>query len=446
MRGFRSTLVLLAVLLGLLGYIYFYEMRQPRTDDSAPKPRAFIVEAEKIEELEVKSSGGDRTVLRKSATAWSIAEPLQAKADETEVTGITTNLASLEIQRVVDEAPADLAQFGLAPPKAEVAFRAAGQKDPQRLLIGDKTATGGELFAKLPSEKRVFLVSAFLESTFNRGTFDLRDKAVLAFERDKVDGLRIAAGGAAAVAFAKKDQQWRIAAPLAVRADSTSVEGLVGRLQTLKMTSIVASDAAEKDLAKYGLDKPAFTAVVTAGDAASTLAIGKADESGALYARDLAKPALVVTVEASLADDLKKSPDSYRPKEIFEFRSFTATRLEITRGTSTVVFEKSKGKDGATTWQRLNPSKDLPVADVENILSSLSGMTLEDWVEAKTSTGLDKPVAVITATFDDGKKTERLTFGKVGDAMFAARDGEPGVCRINAARFDEAMTMVDATK
>lgn len=446
MRGFRSTLVLLAVLLGLLGYIYFYEMQRPRTDEGAPKQKVFTVEAEKIEELEVTSSGGDRTVLRKSATSWSIAEPLQTRADETETTGITTNLASLEIQRVVDEAPADLAQFGLAPPKTEVAFRVAGQQDPQRLLIGDKTATGGELFAKLPSEKRVFLIPAFLETTFNRGTFDLRDKSVMAFERDKVDGLRIVAGGSTAVAFAKKDLHWGLTAPLAVRADSMAVEGLVGRLQTLRMTSIVASDVTEKDLGKYGLDKPAFTAVVAAGDTTSTLTIGKADESGALYARDLARPALVVTVEAALADDLKKSPDSYRPKEIFEFRSFSATRLEITRGTDTVILEQFKGKDGTTKWQRLNPNKDLAVADIENILSSLSGMALEEWVDAKTKTGLDTPVAVITATFDDGKKTERLTFGKVGDAMFAARDGESGAFRITASRFDESMTLVDATK
>ena len=37
----------------------------------------------------------------------------------------------------------------------------------------------------------MFLVSSFLESTFGKGTFDLRDKTVLAFDRAAVDALEI---------------------------------------------------------------------------------------------------------------------------------------------------------------------------------------------------------------------------------------------------------------
>jgi hypothetical protein len=445
MRGFRSTLVLFVVLLGLLGYIYFFEMKRPAPNAEPPKQKVFAVEAGTIEELEVRSAGGERTVLKKSGGAWSVAEPLQTGADETEATGIVTNLASLEIQRVVDEAPADLAQFGLASPKVEVAFRASGRKDQQRLQLGDKTATGGELYAKLPAEKRVFLVSAFLDATFNKSTFDLRDKAVLKFERDKVDALTVASAGVP-LAFEKKDVRWAITSPQALRADVTAVEGLVGRLQTLQMKSIVASDVADKDLGKYGLDKPAYTATVAAGSARASLAIGKADPSGMLYARDLARPAMVMTVEAALADDLKKPADDYRPKEIFEFRSFSATRLEVTRGTSTLAFEQVKGKDGTTKWHRVNPAKDVDGPEMDGVLNSLAGLMLEQWADAKAKTGLDAPVAIITAKFDDGKKTEQVTFGKVGSEMFAARAGEPGAFKIDAGRFDEAMKALDALK
>jgi hypothetical protein len=212
------------------------------------------------------------------------------------------------------------------------------------------------------------------------------------------------------------------------------------------MKSIVASDVADKDLGKYGLDKPAWTATVAAGSARASLAIGKADASGMLYARDLARPSMVMTIEAALTDDLKKPADDYRPKEIFEFRSFSATRLEVTRGPSTMAFEQVKGKDGTTKWQRLNPNKDVPVADMDGILNSLSGMMLEEWADAKTKTGLDAPVAVVTAKFDDGKKTEKVTFGKVGNDMFGSRSGDPGAFKINAARFDEAVKLVDAVK
>jgi len=109
MRGFRSTLILLAVLLGLLGYIYFYEMKRPRPNEEPPKQKVFSVEADKIEELEIKASGGDRTVLRKSGTTWSIAEPLQTKADAAReacltaapsITGTNQTLAGLFAGRI----------------------------------------------------------------------------------------------------------------------------------------------------------------------------------------------------------------------------------------------------------------------------------------------------------------------------------------------------------
>ena len=43
-------------------------------------------------------------------------------------------------------------------------------------------------------EKRVFLVSSFQETSFNRKPFDLRDKKILKFDRDKADSLVLRSG------------------------------------------------------------------------------------------------------------------------------------------------------------------------------------------------------------------------------------------------------------
>ena len=445
MRGFRSTFILLLVLLGLVGYIYFYEMKRPATSETAePKPKVFTVEADKIEEVDVKSASGERTVLRKAGDAWRIVQPLEAKADDGAATGIVTNLATLDIQRVVDEKAADLAQFGLAAPRIEVGFKRAGQAEAPRLQLGDKNATGGEIYAKLAGSPRVFLVSSFLESTFDKGTFDLRDKTILSFDRAKVDSLEIVTKDQR-LAFAKAGDAWRLTSPVDARADLGQVEGAVGSLQTLAMKSVSAPEATEKDLAKYGLDKPELTAVVGAGSTRATLAVGKADESGSLYARDLSRP-MVVTIEPTTINALRNTPDSFRPKDVFEFRSFTASRLEITRGTSAVAFERVTGKDGTTKWQRLNPAKDVGTSEMDGLLSALSGLSVDGYVGAGTKTGAESPIAVVAAKFDDGKKEERVVFGKAGSEVFAIRAGEPGAAKIDAARFDEAMKALDAVK
>ena len=150
MRGVRSLLVLLVILAGLVGYIYFVESKKPETTGvGEPKAKVFEVVSDKIDEVRVKAASGDRTLLRKTGGAWQVVEPSAMKADEAEVSAITSGLASLEIQRVVDEKPSDLAQYGLAQPRVEVAFRTGGDaKTDQTVQLGDKTATGGDMYAK----------------------------------------------------------------------------------------------------------------------------------------------------------------------------------------------------------------------------------------------------------------------------------------------------------
>jgi hypothetical protein len=211
------------------------------------------------------------------------------------------------------------------------------------------------------------------------------------------------------------------------------------------MKSIAAAEIVDRDLAKYGLDKPELTATVGAGSARATLAVGKADESGNQYARDLAKP-MVVTIDPALINALRNTPDSYRPKDVFEFRSFNATRLEITRGTSTVAFERVTDKDGTTKWQRLDPAKDVETTTMDALLSALSGLSVGSYVDARTKTGAEAPVATVTAKYDDGQKEDRVVFGRVGSDVFAMWPGETGAAKIDAAKFDEAIKALDAIK
>ena len=87
----------------------------------------------------------------------------------------------------------------------------------------------------------MFLIQSFLDSTFDRATFDLRDKTALKFPRDKVDGLELQREGETVV-FAKQGDEWRMTKPMAVRADYGAVEGLVGRLSTLQMKGITEQE------------------------------------------------------------------------------------------------------------------------------------------------------------------------------------------------------------
>jgi hypothetical protein len=372
-------------------------------------------------------------------------QPAGAKPDSAEVSGITSNLASLEIQRVIDENPPDLGEYGLTQPRVEVTFKAAG-KD-HTLRIGRKTPPGTDLYARIDDQKRVVLIPSFVDTTFNRTTFDLRDKAVLTVNRDEIGSLAVTTPSST-MRFEKAAGEWKMAAPLAARADFSAVEGLVSRLTTLQMKSIAAPQAT--DFVQYGLDKPQATVTIGSGSSQATLAVGKSSGEGAVFARDLSKP-VVVTIESALVDELKKAPADYRQKDLFDARAFNATRLEVVRNGATTTLEKvkSKNKEGQDEelWKQTAPSaKDADKTKVENLISALTQARASSFVDTADKGALDKPELAVTITSNDGKRQEAVTFGRAGADVFASRANEPGAAKLEATTLDAIIKALEEIK
>ena len=447
MRGLRSTILLVIVLAGLGAYIYFVTWKLPEggAADAKKLDKVFAgYEADKVEEIKVMSAAGDATTLKKEGGAWHVTQPITAPASESEVSGITSALGQVEIGRVVDPNPSNLNDYGLSNPRIEIDFKGAGDKDYKKLLIGDKSPTGSDLFAKRNDEKQVFLIPSFQETSLNRTTFDLREKSLLKFDREKVDGIDVSANGKA-LTVAKEGGDWKITRPVQTKADFGSVEGLVGRLQSVQMKSIAADNPPAADLKKYGLDKPQATVNLNAGSARATLLVGGKADDTTVYARDASRPA-VVTVENALLDDLKKGADDYRRKDIFEFRPFNANRIEMTRNNQTVVLErvKGQGENAADSWRRVSPSaKDVEREKSDGLLSKLSNIRAASFVESTAKTGLDKPALTVSVKFDDNKKEEKVTFGQAGSDVYVSRPGEPGAAKIDAADFNDTIKSLD---
>lgn len=445
MRGLRSTIAALVVLVGLGAYIYFVTWKKSSEDAGAKKEKVFAaVEADKIEELKIKSESGDVTSLKKTSGAWQIVAPISVPASESEIIGLTSALGQMEIVRVLDENPTDLKEYGLETPRIEVEFKSVESKSSGRILVGDKTPTGASLYARRNDEKRVFLVADFQDSSLNKSTFALRDKALIKIERDKVDGLEISVSGKP-IQFAKDGSNWKIMKPLAARADFSSVEALVGRVETAQMKSIAAGEASPADLKKYGFDKPEVTVTIDQGSARAVLQVGGKAGDDAVYARDLSKSS-IVTLDKSLADDLKKGVEDYRRKDAFEFRAFNATRVEFTRGIQTIVLErvKGQGENAQDSWRRVSPNPaDADKSKVESLLAGLADIRATSFTGTTAKTGLDKPAMAVFVKFEDGKKEERVSFGRSGADVYALIPDQPGAGKIEAEKFDEANKSLD---
>jgi hypothetical protein len=210
------------------------------------------------------------------------------------------------------------------------------------------------------------------------------------------------------------------------------------------MKSIVTSDPTPADLKKYGLEKPDETATVAAGSTRATVVFGGKADDNTVYARDTSRP-LVVTVDKSLVDELKKGADDYRRKDLFDFRAFNATQVQITRNGQTLTLDRVKGENGqADKWHRSGANaKDVDKDPMDSLLSKLSMMRASSFVDSTANTGLNAPVMTVAVKFDGGKKEEKVVFGKSGDNVYASRTDMPGAAVVDATDFNETMKTVD---
>jgi len=442
----RSTLILLVVALGFGAYLYFVDAKRP-VEDADAKKKVFSSEADKINQLQLKSSTGELTTLRKDAQGiWTLTAPAQAPADRNGASDIVTNLANLEEDRVVEENASDLNNYGLAEPRIDVTFQVEGEKEPKRLLIGDKNPSGMGLYAKLPAGNRVFLVSNSLDAALNKSSFDLRDKTALRFEQEKVSSIELASRGET-IRLEKTGDDWKIVRPLQAPADFISVNGLLGQLQSAQMTALKDRPEDLKDLKPYGLDKPEVVATIGMGASTMKIELGGAADPGSVWVRDPSKAA-VFSVNNGVGEELKKKPENLRRKEIFDFRPFNTTRFEITRGKDTRAFERVKGtgEKAVDTWTQVAPTaKAADASNLEGALLEFSNLRADTFVDrAGAATSHSNPTAAITVKFEDGKKEERVIFGTSGSNVYAVRPDQPGALKVEAGKFEAAIKKLDA--
>ena len=244
MRGGKSFLVLVVVAAAIAAYVYFVESKRDPAEsaDTVKHEKIWTLDSAKVEELELKAAGGDVTKLKKNGAVWQITSPEPGEADQEAVGTVLSAISSLESPKVVDENAASLAGFELEPARIRVSAKLAGETAAKQLDLGTKTPTGADLYARIDGQKKVFLVGGSLEDQLNRTTFDLRDKTVLKFDREKADSLKVEPGTARRCRSSRrapKNGGWR---RRWTRADFGVIDGIISKLSQARIKAITTAD------------------------------------------------------------------------------------------------------------------------------------------------------------------------------------------------------------
>jgi len=355
----QTTVALAVVLVALGAFYYVYEVRMaPEREKAAgQKDRVFKIEPADVTEVRLKRA--DEVVrLKREADGWQMLEPVVARADRGAVEDALTTIVTAKADREIAAAPASLTEFGLDKPAAEVT---ATLKDGKQLglVLGSKSPTGVWVYARDRDKPAVFVVAESVLRDATKPVADLRDKAVLSFNRAAVTGLEIVTREDTLVVEGG-ERAWALTRPVALPADADTVSDLLEKLAAAKVKGFVAE--APRSLEPYGLERPVRLSIHTGKDkerSTKSLLLGRVDaqKKGVYAMRPGESSVLLLPDEVWTA--LPKNVAALRNKVVVDFDRDKLARLDLEspKGKVTLVRENDR-------W-RITAPEALPADQVE---------------------------------------------------------------------------------
>jgi hypothetical protein len=305
--NFRGLIVAVVVLATLGGVLYWSQHHKPAEESAAvpasTPPVILRVNPADMTELVIKQT--EPVTLKKTNGKWQIMEPKSYPADQDVVAGVLSTLSGLNADRIVEEKASDRKQYGLDP--AQVELDISGKDGTRQLLLGDDTPAGGDVYAALATDPRVFTIASYNKSSLAKTLNDLRDKSLLTSRSDKVSRVELLKKGED-LEFDRTKDGWQILKPSSSPADSSAVNALVSTLTNARMDLSTTTDAA----AAFARATPLATAKVTGDAGVQTLEVRKNKDD---YFAKSSTVDGIYKVDSSLGPALDKKIDDFRPKK-----------------------------------------------------------------------------------------------------------------------------------
>ena len=310
--NFRGLIVAVVILAGLGGVLYWSQHRKPPEDTAITPtnaaPMILKVNAADVTQIAVKQKQSAPVTLQKAdANKWQITEPKPYPADQEAVASMLSTLSGLSADRVVEEKATDRKQYGLDP--ATVELDITGKKGTRQLLLGDDTPAGGDAYAALAGDPRVFTISSYNKTSLAKSLNDLRDKSLLTVTSDKVSHVALLRKGQD-IEFGRTKDGWQILKPASSPADNSAVNDLVRSLTgaTMQLSASRTSDPA----VEFARGTPVATAKLTGDSGVQTLEVRKSKDD--YYAKSSVVDG-VFKVDSSLGTALDKKIDDFQKKK-----------------------------------------------------------------------------------------------------------------------------------
>jgi hypothetical protein len=452
----KNTLLLLVLAVAVFAFIYFFESKQPTTQDSVERAgRVVHFDRDKINEISIKTPDTRIELVRKDGV-WFLDAPLKDRADSMAVNQLFTAAENLKSDDAIatDKQGGGgkelLSDFGLA--KSDTRLTFSGGDKPVELLFGKDAAVEGKSYVRLEDSKVAHVISNDLKNQLTKKVDEFRDHKLTDILTTQVNKVAFKTPSGE-IELEKKDQHWSLSKPFKARGNDQKVNDLISQAANAQVDSFVA-DASNP--AAFGLQEPRGTVTFTSEGAKEpvVLQIGQALEKDKekIYVKLSTRNAVMV-VPKSVEGLLDTQPNGVRDRNLIRVTADIVDRINIESPGKEKIVVARKGE----SWVRKVDGKDVPinVAAATRLLNTLENEQVTNFM-ADVATelpkfGLDQPQVTVTLSSYSAENTAEtkagekpivaILLGKTeGDVVYAKLDDEPFVVSVPKTILDVAMT------
>jgi hypothetical protein len=458
----RTLLILLAVVLGLGAFIWFYERELPSTEERETLEKKVVnVEKDDVTAVTIEASRG-RVRLERIGTPkaakddgeetpepealsegieWKLVEPFNTRADAFAVDRLLDSVTSLERTRTLEDFnPRDV---GLDKPRATVRLKT---RDGEKVLqIGAGVPTGGSLIAGLQGEKEAYVVPDSILTEFDRDPGDWRDRLMFRGERDAIQRITLRGPGAGPVVLVQRPDGFWIEQPVSDRADREAVDGLLSDLSGLTAEQFadgpqpfaelgLAPPREVIEVALEGQPKPErieLGAPVTGeaapeGQAAGELTWARASNT-------------VFQVRTRLAESVRRAPAEWRAKQLSALEVHDVESATVADDKTSFQLTRSD-----TDWKRGDTLISfLPVSDLLSAVTGAKADRLLSPQEAQAMrAGLAKPLFTFTLKGKETGEEKLILYPPLPEGVPARSSGRQTVLLLPKSALQEIQKKV----
>lgn len=428
--NFRTTLIIFILfVLFAGGYFLFWRGESEESSGTNEQPKiseVYGLNAGSVQKiyLSFKDTSFHSLSLKKNDNGeWQLIDPVTAYANESKVAEMLDDLLNKRIKRTMEVT--NLSQFTLDVPNIQIDLWTDGGTIGKSFLIGGKTVNYS-VYAKEASESHIFLIESSALQDLTKSPADFRTRNALKFEPDDVTEITLSIAGEEPIRCQTSGEaEWRMEAPIGVKADSKEIRSILDALHLLKVVEFTKDGAA--DLREYGLDNPRIRVSLQLRDESQALLVGSdIPDTAHIYVKpDMLES--VYAVNREIVNTLDKGVFDLRDKRVIDFQRTGTKHFEIRRRGEPKI---TCAKDLKGAWQIQEPVA--LKADAEVVADILFGVdslkALEFVAEQPTNLsryGLDAPALQVSFYTPDAEPAV-LLLGKVkGGSLYAkARNAE----------------------